>query len=225
MRTRGVRVRRRLAVLLLVLGSIAPAPAGAGAFEPAVDGMTFTVLRDGTEIGQHRLRFRRDGADLIVEIDTDLRVWLAGVVPVFRFQHEGREVWRNGQLIAIDTRTNDDGAQDFVRGRAIGEGFAIESAEKRGLMKPDVLPTSYWNRSLVERRKVDLLNSQNGRTLSVEIQPAGDELVEAAGMLVWAQRFLIRGDLDQEIWFDGDGIWVMGRFRAFDGSLIEYRRM
>lgn len=214
---------RRLAVLVLALGWAVPV--GAGGFQPVIDGLTFTVLRDGTEIGQHRLRFQRDGLDLIVDIDTDLQVRLAGILPVFRFQHEGREVWRNGRLISMDTRTNDDGTRDFVRGRAIGESFAIESAGKRALMKPDILPTSYWNRSLVEHRKLELLNSQDGRTLSVEIQPAGEELVEAAGMLVWAQRYLIRGDLDQEIWFDGDGAWVKGRFRAFDGSLIEYRRM
>lgn len=200
-------------------------PVGAGGLQQSIDGMVFAVLRDGAEIGQHRLRFQRDGIDLIVDIDTDLQVRLAGILPVFRFQHEGREVWRNGRLVAIDTRTNDDGTRDFVRGRAIGEGFAIESAGKRALMKPDILPTSYWNRSLVEHRKLELLNSQDGRTLSVEIQPAGEELVEADGMLVWAQRYLIRGDLDQEIWFDGDGAWVKGRFRAFDGSLIEYRRM
>jgi hypothetical protein len=37
-----------------------------------------------------------------------------------------------------------------------------------------------------------------------------------------ARHYLYAGDLNGEIWFDDQGRWVKLRFRADDGSIIDY---
>ena len=37
-----------------------------------------------------------------------------------------------------------------------------------------------------------------------------------------ARHYLYSGDLNGEIWYDEDGRWVKLRFRAKDGSMIDY---
>ncbi|BBK33085.1 hypothetical protein STHU_37190 [Allostella humosa] len=194
----------RLARALVAILVVATGPALAS-------DLRFTVFRDGTPIGTHRIQVEQVGDETRVAVDIALEVKIA-FVTVYRYSHRNREVWRDGRLVSIDTATDDDGTREFVQGKAGPAGLAVRSTAGSYTAPADVLPTSYWRRPTVDRRQ--LLDTQKGRLLGVRVEradPPGDR----------AARYRVRGELDLDLWYDGDD-----RLRriAFDfkGSQFDY---
>lgn len=70
----------------------------AGAAEPPHEPLNFTVLRNGDVVGSHSIRFRPSGDDMDVDIETHIVVKIA-IVPVYRFEHHGQEIWRRKSVV------------------------------------------------------------------------------------------------------------------------------
>lgn len=179
----------------------------------ATESIAFSVVRDGTPIGTHRIDIARTGSEIRVEVAIDLLVKIA-FVPVYRYTHRNREIWRDGRLQSIDTTTDDNGTPLFVRGRVAGNGVRVESSSGTFVAPADVIPTSYWARETVARDR--LLDSQNGRLLAVSVVP---ETAAGGGP---GTKYRVTGDLAIELWYD-----ARDRLRrlAFDlrGARFEYR--
>jgi len=194
---------------------------------PAGDGIDFTVYRNGdSEMGWHRLRFTRDGDTVVMEKQIRFQVKLA-FITAYRYEHDNREVWHGGKLISLDTRTNDDGADHWVRGRATDAGFAVESSRGNLIAPADVIPTSYWNIATIGAKT--LLDTQRGLLMDVRIDPIGVEPIQAAGEVVEARHFRINiltnkpGSTDRiDLWYDDADAWVKLGFEA-KGQAITYR--
>jgi hypothetical protein len=179
------------------------------------------VRRGDASIGTHSVRFRRDGDDLIVDIDIALEVRFA-FVTVYRYRHTNRETWRNGRLTAIDARTDDDGDRFFVRAVSNGDGLRIESNEGTAMAPPETLSTSYWNAGTVRQSR--LIDTQFGRLASVTSTPVGTRSVMTAAGPVRAECWRVSGDLQLEVCYDAQGAWVGLDFEA-RGSRITYAHL
>lgn len=166
----------------------------------------FTVLRDGTPIGHHRVLVSRDGEETRVEVDIALDVSLA-FIPLYRYRHQAREVWRNDRLVALDSTTDDNGDQFRVTARAGLAGLQVTAGDQALLLPENTVPTSYWNPALVSGRTI--LDSQEGRRLDLSVTPA------AAG------RWQLRGDVNLDIAYDGQGQWT-GMWFRHTGSDFTY---
>ena len=216
----GARSAALAAAVTLALVLIGPLAAAL----PAADALAFKVFRDGEPLGHHRLAFRRDGGELHVTIDIRLEVKFA-FLTVFRYRHSNHEVWRDGQLIAIDTETDDDGESYWLSGQASEAGFLVEGSSGRFLAPAEIMPTSYWNPKTVLQER--LLDTQRGRLLAVEIAPAGAETVLVEGAPVNAQRYRMTGDLELDLWYATDdqwsGEWAKISFEA-RGAEVVYAR-
>ena len=178
----------------------------------------FDVRRGGESIGTHSVRFRRDGEDLIVEIDIALEVRFA-FVTVYRYRHTNRETWRDGRLTGIDARTDDDGDRFFVRAVSAGDGLRIENNEGTSMAPPETLSTSYWNAGTVRQSR--LIDTQYGRLASVTSTPIGARSVMTAAGPVRAECWRVSGDLELEVCYDANGNWVGLDFEA-RGSRVTY---
>ena len=187
---------------------------------PSKEDIAFKVFRDGEPLGHHRVAFRREAEDLHVEIDIQLEVKLA-FLTVFRYRHTNHEVWRDGHLVAIETRTDDDGESYWLSGRATESGLEVEGSGGRFVAPADVMPTSYWNAEMVTKNR--LLDTQRGRLIDVEIVPVGAEIVLVAGQPVNAQRYTVTGDLELDLWYATDGEWAKISFEA-RGAEVVYAR-
>jgi hypothetical protein len=180
----------------------------------------FAVDRNGTPIGHHRLTFTRQGADVVVDIDIKLDVSLA-FIKVYDYHHRNREVWRDGKLVGLETQTDDDGSPFKVRAARQGDSIAIEGAKYKGPAPGDLLPTSYWNPKTISAS--ELINTQDGSLAKVKVTDLGPETISAAGSKVEARRYRISGDIDVDLWYDRNGMWVKTSFKApSDGSVISY---
>jgi hypothetical protein len=181
--------------------------------------LRFTVLRDGHEIGTHRIDVKRSGDETRVDIATNVAVKLA-FVTVYRFEHYGHEIWRNDRLVKIDSKTDDDGTGKSLHGALDGKGLAIDGSAQKFVAEPAIVPASLWNPRIVEQGR--LLNTLDGSEMDVNVAFVGEEKVAVHGTPVPARHYAITGQLQREVWFDADGTLVQVRFKASDDSDIRY---
>ena len=231
-------MRRRLAAtfLLIVTG---PTAAPAANDFPYGENLSFTVFRNGQEIGRHTLSFQHEGPNRTVTVAIDLAVKALGIT-AYRYVHNSTEVWNGNALQALDARTDDNGKKFAVRAQRGARGLVVEREAPReivaaadadqGLQAPEVgrellpanvLPTSHWNFGQVGQSV--LLNTQYGTRSHTKITPMGREPVKTtSGAIVEATRYRYTGDIRLDQWFDDRGRWVKAAFKASDGSTIEY---
>lgn len=182
--------------------------------------LSFTVLRDGEAVGTHVVRFQTTPDDsLNVSVDTNVVVKMA-MIPVYRFEHRGREVWKDGHLVALSSETNDDGTRHNLKVSGDTAGLAVNGDGVASHMPVETLPASLWNSGTVVRS--NLMNTLDGHAMAVRIADLGTEQVSASGRTIAAHHYAMTGDLSRELWYDGSGTLVQVRFKAKDGSDIQY---
>ncbi len=220
--TRPLLSAARLVLAGLVLAAALPIAAFAGIEGVPQDGaLTFTVLRDGSEIGEHKITFNQTGNDLQVDINTDIKVTLPLIgIAVYRFEHEGHEIWRNGQLAALSSKTYDDGTDHVVDAAANGAALAVKSDIVDQTSAATIIPASLWNPALM--RQNVLLNTLDGHEMRVRIETVGMEPIAVKGGTLEAKHIRVTGGLERDLWYTPEGSLVMVRFAAKDGSKIEY---
>jgi hypothetical protein len=208
--------RRRLLTACGALAGLAALPR-ALAVVPKSERLDFEALRDRSPLGWHRLRFRREGDLLHVEIAIDFEVSFAFLI-FYRYRHRNHEVWQGDRLVRLDATTDDDGERFEVRARAEGERLLVEGSGGRLELPGDTLTTSYWHERTVERG--EWLNTQDGRLARSTVTARGIERIKAGGREVDAARYTLEGDIDSDLWYR-DSLWAKLRFQA-RGSTIEY---
>ncbi|TQV75852.1 DUF6134 family protein [Denitrobaculum tricleocarpae] len=181
----------------------------------------FSVLREGDAIGNHSIDFTRRGEDLVVDVSIDLEVKFA-FITVYRYTHRNQEIWRDGQLYSIKTKTDDDGTEHWVKGRASAEGFVVESDSGNAVLPSDVIPSSYWHPDTPKAET--LLNTQTGELAQINVAAAASKSYVP---MPWGQEaarsFEISGDVDLNLWYDDKGCLLKMNFAApGDGSQIDY---
>lgn len=211
----------RFAFLAPLVLSLSLAAGAALAADGAQHGpLSFTVLRNGEAVGTHILRFQPNPDDsLQVSTDTNVVVKMA-MIPVYRFEHHGRELWKDGHLVALNSETNDDGTRHSLKVSGEGGGLAVNGDGNASRLPVETLPASLWNSGTVTRSA--LMNTLDGHAMAVRIADLGTEPVAVNGRTVSAHHYAMTGDLSRELWYDGAGTLVQVRFKAKDDSDIQY---
>ena len=184
--------------------------------------LDFIVLRDGSQVGTHRIDFHRNGDALEVDIRTRIAVQML-FVTVFRFEHDGHEVWRDNRLVEMETKTNDDGTDHtLVATSDGGDELKIVGDGNARVARAGVIPASLWNHTFLDSK--DLLNSLDGSDLAIDVAFKGDEPVTVHGKSVPSKHYSMTGDFERELWYDQDWVLVKIAFKGKDGSDIQYLR-
>jgi len=229
---------RRLFVASIMMAMGAVSAAAAADDFPYGSTHTFTVYRNGQQIGTHSLAFQTNGQERAVSTTIDFAVKAMGMT-VYRYAHRGNEVWKGSTLQSIDTKTDDNGKQFTMRAQHNGKGLTVErtgsdtafgtSVNDQGLKPSEtvretlpgsVLPSTHWNLNQVKQSV--LLNTQYGTPSKVKIVDLGRETIKTASKSIQATHYRYSGDITLDQWFDDRGRWVKAAFKAFDGSEIEY---
>jgi hypothetical protein len=184
----------------------------------APQSMLFNVIRGDTMIGTHRLDFTHSDNELVVRVEIALEVEVAWI-PVFRYEHTNHEVWRDGRLVHLESRTHDDGTNHVVRAHHDGRTLVVEGDDGLLSVESDMLTTSYWHPETPTRNR--LLDTQKGRIKDVFHVSSGIDRMAVASEYLEARRYEASGDLDLTIWYSLQGVWCGLRFDA-RGEQVNY---
>jgi len=208
----------RFYALLIALVSVIAG--GASAEIPRGKVLEFEAFRNGSSIGTHRLSFRTDGERVTVDVSIRFKVDLA-FVTLYRYEHDSQEVWDQGRLVGLATRTNDDGKRTEVRAQAADSVLKVSGSGGSFDLPMGSFPTTYWNRGVANQTL--LLDSQDGVRTVVKPAPPVRETISILGRQAPADRYSMTGELNIDLWYTPKGEWVGLRF-ASKGSEITYAR-
>ncbi len=181
--------------------------------------LDFEILRADDPFGRHTLTFEEKDGELHVKIDIRLQYKVA-FVTLFNYEHENREVWRDGKLVSIETKTDDDGDKFWLKAKATAEGLAVEGSSGSYLAPADTFPTSYWNIGTID--KTELLDTQSGRIASMTVTPVGKEDLVIDGKTIAARKYQMRGDIELDVWYGPNDEMLKIEFSA-RGADVVYR--
>lgn len=182
----------------------------------------FRAIRKGEDIGSHIVTVVRQGSEARAVVDISLIVRAFGFLPLYHYHHKSEELWRDNRLVSLESTTDDNGKQHFVKATANADGtLQIDGSRYRGLAPADIMPTSYWNGAFPRHNK--LLDTQSGRLLDVTVTEV--PLQPDDGAAGNARHYKLDGDLRLELWYDAAQRWIRNRFQGSDNSVIDYRPM
>ena len=193
---------------VLLAASLGALPGLGFAATPANRRLVFSVLRNGTPIGEHQMSFAGDPASPTVTTEVRMAVKL-GPVPVFRYRHHAVERWTGGRFASLETTTSSNGKAERVSARRTEAGVIIETAKGRITGPAGLRPFTHWNPDVLAG---PLFNPQSGKILKVTARRVG------------ANHWAVRGEAEIDNWYDEAGVWTALKGKLEDGSRIEYRR-
>ena len=184
----------------------------------------FKVSLDEREIGFHDFMVTRQGAQRMVEINADFDVKIL-FINAYRYDHDNREIWKDGCLQQIESNTDDNGDLLKVVGENVSEGFTIvtNAGAPRTIGSPCVRSFAYWNPVFLESSQ--LLNSQTGEIVDVTITGQGEETLLIDGQPVPSRRYEI--DMDEgpiTLWYTRDSSqWLALQATTEGGRTLRYQ--
>jgi hypothetical protein len=212
-RKRALPLAAILAVLILALCTFR----SDASLRPA-DPIRFLITQDGERLGRHTVSFEKIGGDLHVKIAIDATTELP-FLGTYTYAHRNHEVWRDGKLIKLNAETDDNGDRHWVTATATETSLRVDGSGGRYDAPLNTVPTSCWFYGTV--RQHQLLDTTNGKLISVRIAPKQTEFVETVGGVRDATRYDVSGDLNLTLWYSETGRWLKSAFRIA-GSDIEY---
>jgi hypothetical protein len=138
----------------------------------------------------------------------------------FQYDYQSTATWANGQLHRLNATIDDDGELFSVLAVRKSDLFQLNVPDGVVSVDAPLYPTNHWNPAVVEQVRV--LNTLTGKINNVQIKAQNKESVLTENGTIEATRYAYSGDLETEVWYDDAGRWVKMRFKARDGSTINY---
>ena len=212
--------RRRL--LQLTAGTLAglalPRAGWAACLPFPPDGETaFTVIRNGSKIGHHIIRFARREDRFTVRTDIAVEVSLLGAT-LYRYAHRAEETWTEGWLQALVSDTDDDGKLYRLRAERREGIFGGQVNGQRFTVSGYIIPTSLWHRDTPLSEA--LLDTVDGLVKISRGRFLGQEEVTVRGRAVAAKHYALEGQIERGLWYDLDCNLVRVAMLGRDGSQI-----
>jgi hypothetical protein len=214
---------RRGACLLLACCAAAMLAGAARAEPPATRQWNFKVFLDGRDIGHQHFQLRRSPEGLRLETRAQFAVKFFQLT-VYAYDHHNTELWRDGCLERIESRTDSNGEHYRVSGVARGGNLLVSTGGGEQRIEDCVASFAYWDRQLLERPR--LLNSQTGEYLPVRLKSLGTGRLVLGEQAITVQRYALTApDLDIELAYAADsGEWLALDSRLEKGRVLQYRR-
>jgi hypothetical protein len=197
----------------LVLGAAVMPLVGRRAMAAPAD-LSFRIMRQGSQVGTHTVRFRDEGDLLRARTEMRIRVTLAGFT-VFRFTQDTDEAWRGERLVALDSRADRNGTPGICS--AVGElnGLRVRGTAGEVVLPPNAAPLTWWRAATLLGGSVPLFDVREGRA----VQPRLERLPQPNG-----QRIRLVGGEGAEVAYDARGTWTFFATTGEDGSSVTYER-
>ncbi|MGK7861740.1 DUF6134 family protein [Falsiroseomonas sp. E2-1-a4] len=176
-------------------------------------GLDFRVLRAGSPVGTHTVRFRDNAGLLEAQSDVRIEVKLMGFT-VFRYRHETSETWRGDRLVAMSSRLEKNGTTTACEARASGTALLLRGPEGEQRLPAQAAPLTWWRMATL-RAGVPLFDPRKALAVDPELR-----ISPAAG----GTRVVLVGGEGAEVLYDAAGTWIDFATTGEDGSAVRYER-
>lgn len=183
------------------------------------DQIYFDVFREGDKVGYHSVKFFKGDGSITVRIEFSIEIDFL-FLTAYQFKYLSEAKWIEGQLDYLKASVDDDGEKFKVIANRQDQLIYVVGTNKTFNTAAPIFPTNHWNSGVLTQTNV--LNTLTGLLNKVLIVPQGIETIPTESGLIKAKRYTYTGDLDNEVWYDNEGRWVKMRFKASDGSIIDY---
>ena len=181
----------------------------------------FQVWLDETPIGYHQVRIDRtsDRKTVHTQANFDVRFLF---VPVYSYDHETREFWKDGCLINIESNTDDNGDDYYISSIQNKEQLTLNTQDGVKSLDGCIRTFAYWDIELLKSER--LLNTQTGEYLSVSIKDKGTDLLAVGDVEVQARRFtLVAEDRVIDLWYAPETMrWLGLESVTESGAVLRY---
>jgi len=183
------------------------------------DEIYFDVFREGDKVGSHSVKFISDNESTIVRIAFSIEIDFL-FITAYQFKYLSEAKWVEGQLDYLKVSVDDDGQEFELIANRKDQIFNVIGTNETFSTPVPIYPTNHWNSGVLNETLV--LNTLTGLLNEVSIVAQDNENIPTEKGIIKAMRYTYSGDLNNEVWYDNEGRWVKLRFKASDGSIIEY---
>jgi hypothetical protein len=164
----------------------------------------FSIYVDGKRAGQYRMAVEKQ-KDGTLNMTGRANVAVKILLRQYVYRFDGREVWKDGRLLRLQSTSSDDGKQFQVDAQAAEKGLRVSVNGDVRQVRWDVWTTSYWqipNPQLVNQA-VPLLDADNGKMYNGSLRKVGAARVTVAGQPVDCDHYRVEGGpYPIDLWFD-----------------------
>ena len=181
----------------------------------------FRVFLDDKEIGYHDFFLEQQGATRVLRTVAEFEYKLL-FVKLYDYAHENREEWQGDCLAGIESTTDDNGKTLSVMGRQQQDTFVVQANRGAASLPPCVMSFAYWNPEFL--KQTQLLNSQNGEYVEVQVSAPEPTELEVHGEMRQALRYhLAAGPLKLQLWYSMDSEWLGLESETESGRILRYK--
>jgi hypothetical protein len=163
----------------------------------------YVVYVDGKPRGNALMDIaHQDDGTIQVACETDLTVQV--LLVKYRYSYRGREVWKDGRLLRLDSSCNDDGKRFQVSAVAEANGLRVRVNGQERLARADTWLTSYWTLPDAKLRDqlIPLMDADTGRDLPCRMQHVGVTQMPVAGEVQNVNHYHLTGKVEVDLWYD-----------------------
>jgi hypothetical protein len=102
---------------------------------------TYNVTVDGKDSGKYTISFTREDGKVTVSCDAHVKVKVA-FVTAYHYDYAATEVWKDGRLVSLQSRCDDDGKKYEVTAAADGKGLRVRVNGQERAVRGDVFLTT-----------------------------------------------------------------------------------
>lgn len=207
-------IRLFLIVLLLLVGLKSTAFA-----QPQVEAgfkeISFNVFLDKNPVGTHSFFVKRHAENITVDSDMQLEGKFWGLLP-FKYTHQSKETWQDGCLVGLQSQTLKRGKTIKIIASSDKSGLFIVSDDQTQIVKGCVKSFAYWDYSKLVGNQ--LLNTENGELVTVEIKQTNNQSDEHKSLLIQSS------EADITLEYTANGEWLSLKSKLEVGGLLHYIR-
>lgn len=170
-------------------------------------------------IGRHRMTVTPETDT--VRVEHRLRIAVKYLFTVmYRREAVYRETWRDGRLVAFESRIDDAGDVTEVRAAAEAGQLLIQTPEATLAAPDDTVPAQP---SLEEAAHGPwFMKVETGEVVRGKVEPPVAERVRVSGRLMPATHYRI-GGLGHDVWYDGAGVFLKMQLERGGGTVTIVR--
>jgi hypothetical protein len=179
----------------------------------------FDIYRNNKHIGKHIFSFRKEGNKMFVDSEINFRIKKFGVV-LYKYHVKGTEVYKDGQLIKFNSKTNQNKKEKYVNMIIQDGDYIIDGSSYKGKAPTDYLIGTWWNHSIV---KADAqISAVSGRIIKQKVTFLGKEQVKFGEKTYKTLHFNFSSTdkklnknkkLNTDVWYDEKTLnWVKASF-------------